>query len=141
MVKKKVFISFDYDNDKNYKFLLQAWDANPDFDFYFSDLSSTEIKTDDISRVKAALTTKINQATYTLVIIGKDANKRHKDYSAIGYKNWQNFEVAKSKANRNKIVGVKIDKSNESPEEILDCSAKWAMSFSKEAILKALKEA
>ncbi|CAC9487784.1 hypothetical protein, partial [uncultured Gammaproteobacteria bacterium] len=28
MAKKKVFVSFDWDNDKNYKFLLQAWDAN-----------------------------------------------------------------------------------------------------------------
>ncbi len=33
--KKKVFVSFDYDNDKQYKFLLQAWDANPNFNFVF----------------------------------------------------------------------------------------------------------
>jgi len=25
MAKKKVFISFDYENDKIYKFLLEAW--------------------------------------------------------------------------------------------------------------------
>jgi cytochrome oxidase Cu insertion factor (SCO1/SenC/PrrC family) len=42
MAKKKVFVSFDYDNDKRYKALLKAWDANPNFDFYFSDLSSDE---------------------------------------------------------------------------------------------------
>lgn len=141
MAKKKVFVSFDYDNDKHYKYLLQAWDANPDFEFCFSDLSSTEIKTDDISRVKAGLTAKINQATYTLVIVGKEANKRHKDSVQIGYKNWQNFEIAKSKANKNKLVGVKISSSYDSPEELLGCSAKWAMSFTQEAILKALKEA
>lgn len=141
MAKKKVFVSFDYDNDKIYKYLLEAWDANPDFDFYFSDLSSTEIKTDDISRVKAGLTTKINQATYTLVIIGKEANKRHKDSALIGYKNWQNFEIARSKSNNNKLVGVKIDSSYDSPEELLGCGAKWAMSFKQEAIIKALKEA
>ena len=141
MAKKKVFVSFDYDNDKHYKYLLQAWDANPDFDFCFSDLSSTEIKTDDISRVKAGLTTKINQATYTLVIVGKEANKKHKDSVQIGYKNWQNFEIAKSKANKNKLVGVKINALYDSPEELLGCGAKWAMSFTQEAILKALKEA
>lgn len=141
MAKKKVFVSFDYDNDKHYKRLLEAWDANPDFDFNFSDLSSTEIKTDDISRVKAGLTTKINQATYTLVIIGKEANKKHKDSASIGYKNWQNFEIARSKSNNNKLVGVKIDSSYESPEELLGCEAKWAMSFNQEAIIKALKEA
>ena len=37
MVKKKVFVSFDYDHDRNYKYLLQAWDANPEFDFVFKD--------------------------------------------------------------------------------------------------------
>lgn len=141
MAKKKVFVSFDYDNDKHYKRLLEAWDANPDFDFNFSDLSSTEIKTDDISRVKAGLTTKINQATYTLVIIGKEANKKHKDSASIGYKNWQNFEIARSKSNNNKLVGVKIDSLYDSPEELLGCGAKWAMSFKQEAIIKALKEA
>jgi cytochrome oxidase Cu insertion factor (SCO1/SenC/PrrC family) len=48
MAKKKVFVSFDYDNDKRYKALLKAWDANPNFDFYFSDLSSDEIKSSTI---------------------------------------------------------------------------------------------
>ena len=35
MAKKKVFVSFDFDHDKHYKYLLEAWDANPDFDFVF----------------------------------------------------------------------------------------------------------
>ena len=58
MAKKKVFVSFDYENDKHYKFLLEAWDANPDFDFYFSDLSSNEIQSWSIPTIKAALTRK-----------------------------------------------------------------------------------
>lgn len=67
MAKKKVFVSFDYDNDKNYKRMLQAWDANPNFDFFFSDLSSDEIKSQSVSVVKQVLSRKINDATYTLV--------------------------------------------------------------------------
>jgi hypothetical protein len=32
MAKKKVFVSFDYDNDKRYKALLKAWDhVAPEF--------------------------------------------------------------------------------------------------------------
>ena len=27
---RKVFVSFDYENDKHYKF-YEAWDTNPDF--------------------------------------------------------------------------------------------------------------
>ncbi len=136
---KKVFVSFDYENDKHYKFLLEAWNKNKDFDFSFRDFSSKEIKTEDISRVKAGLTTKINQATTTLVIIGKEANKLHTDYKEIGYRNWQNFEIARSKAANNSLVAVKIDKDYESPEEILSAGASWAMSFTEDAIIKALK--
>jgi len=141
MAKKKVFVSFDYENDKHYKFLLQAWDANPKFDFLFSDLSSNEINSWSVDRIKAALTRRINQATYTLVIVGKEANKRHKDWKEIGYRNWLNYEIAKSKENGNKLVAVKIDKSYESPKELLGAGASWAMSFSQVAIIKALDNA
>ena len=141
MAKKKVFVSFDYENDKHYKFLLEAWDANSEFDFYFSDLSSKEIQSWDIPTIKSALTTKINQANYTLVIIGKYANTQHKDYKEIGYKNWINFETAKSKSNKNKLVAIKIDKDYTSPDELLGAGAEWAMSFTRDAIIKALEAA
>lgn len=141
MSKKKVFVSFDYENDKHYKFLLQAWDANKNMDFEFSDFSSQEINSDNISVVKANLTKKINSADYTLVIIGKEANKQHEDHKEIGYKNWQNFEVAKSKENGNKLIGVKINNQNASPEELLNASATWASSFDQEKIIDALAKA
>ena len=141
MAKKKVFVSFDYDNDKHYKFLLEAWDANPDFDFKFSDLSSEEINSWDIPTVKGALTAKINAATYTLVIVGKEANKKHADSEEIGYKNWLNFEIAKSKANGNKLVGVKLSNTNTSPDELLNSGASWAMNFTRDTIIKALDDA
>ena len=141
MAKKKVFVSFDYENDKVYKFLLEAWDANKNMDFVFEDCSSDEINSDDISKVKENLTKRINKTTYTLVIIGKEANKKHDDSDEIGYINWINFEVNRSKSNKNKLVGVKIDKSYESPDELLNAGAKWAMSFTQDAIIKALNEA
>ena len=141
MAKKKVFVSFDYDNDKHYKALLKAWDANPDFDFYFSDLSSNEINSQSVAVVKQALSRKINEANYTLIIVGNEANKQHKDYSEIGYKNWLNYEVAKSKDHKNKLVGVKLSNTYTSPDELLGSGAKWAMSFNRDSIIKALNEA
>lgn len=141
MAKKKVFVSFDWDNDKHYKFLLQAWDANPDFEFSFSDYSSTEINSWDIPTVKSALTRKINTATHTLVLVGKEANKKHADSDDIGYKNWLNFEVAKSKASGNKLVAVKLSSTNTSPDELLNSGASWAMSFARDTVLKALNNA
>jgi hypothetical protein len=141
MAKKKVFVSFDYEKDKHYYFLMKAWDANSDFDFSFSDYSSKEIQSDSIPVIKTNLTKKINEATYTLVIVGTDANKRHKDSAEIGYKNWQNLEIAKSKLNHNKLVGVKIDSSYESPDEILNSGASWAFSFKQDSIIDALNKA
>ena len=38
--KKKVFVSFDYTNDKHYKYLLDAWDKNKNMDFVFGILNS-----------------------------------------------------------------------------------------------------
>ena len=141
MAKKKVFVSFDYDNDKHYKALLKAWDANPNFDFYFSDLSSTEINSWSVPVVKQVLSKKINEANYTVVLVGKEANKKHSDHKEIGYKNWLNYEVAKSKEHKNKVVAVKLSSTNTSPDELLGSGAKWAMSFKQESIIKALNEA
>ena len=141
MAKKKVFVSFDYEKDKHYKFLLQAWDANPEFDFYFSDLSADEIKSKSVPVVKQVLSTKINAANYTVVIVGAEANRQHSDHKEIGHKNWLNYEVSKSKEHKNKLVGIKTDKSYDSPSELLNSGAKWAMSFTQAAIIKALNEA
>ncbi len=141
MAKKIVFVSFDWDNDKRYKFMLGAWNANSDFEFSFNDRSSAEINSWDISTVKAALTRKINTATHTLVIVGKEANKKHTDSDKIGYKNWLNFEIAKSKDNGNKIVAVKLSSENESPEKLLDSGASLVIGFSEDKIIYALNDA
>lgn len=97
---KKVYVSLDYDNDKGHKFVLETWyDANLEFAFVFDDftLRNREINSTNVSRIKNALTNKINSATYTLVIIGKQANNLHKYHELIGFKNWMNFEVHQSK--------------------------------------------
>ena len=88
-MKKRVFISFDYDHDKNYRYLLTALAKNPRSDIEFDDLTPEEIQSYDIGRIKAVLTSKIKQATHTLVIIGKYANSYHPDRDEIGERNWQ----------------------------------------------------
>lgn len=140
-MSKKVFVSFDYENDKHYKFLLESWNENDQFDFSFADHSSQEIDSDEVARVRAALTRKINSADVTLIIVGEDANKTHPDSEEIGYKNWINFEVAKSIDAGNSLVAVKIDSSYKSPDELLGSSAYWAMSFTEENIINALDKA
>ncbi len=41
----------------------------------------------------------------------------------------------------NKLVGVKRDSNNASPEELLEAGASWAMSFTEDNILTALQDA
>lgn len=77
MAKKKVCASFDYENDRNYKNLLAAWNANSNFEISFNELTPTEINSNDYSRVKAVITQKISAATYLLVIVGEHANDEH----------------------------------------------------------------
>lgn len=141
MTKQKVCVSFDYDEDRSYYYMLEAWDKNENFEFSFSDCTPSEIQSESISRIKAVLTSKIDEATTMLVIIGRDANKRHTDSNKIGYKNWQNYEIAKAKELGKRLVAVKLDRENESPEELLGAGASWAMSFTEDAINAALREA
>jgi hypothetical protein len=70
MYKKKMFVSFDYDRDKLYKFLLKAWSVNPNFDLSFDDRSAQEIQTSSVSVTKQVLSRKINEATWSCPEIG-----------------------------------------------------------------------
>lgn len=139
MALKKVFISFDWHNDRDYRNLLSAFNANPANDIEFEDSTPGAIDTSDVGRVKAVLTTKIRAATHTLVLIGQEANTRHKDAAKIGTLNWQWWEIEKSKEEGKKFVAVKLASSNESPTPLMGAGAKWA-SFTVDSILKALRE-
>lgn len=138
---KKIFISFDYTKDHRYKDLLLAWDANKNFDFSFNNFTSNEIQSENVDRIKAALTAKINSADYTLVIVGVDCNKRHPNAMNIGCKNWQIFEIEQSKRAGNKIIAVKLNYYNDTPNELYNSDVSWAMSFTFEAIKKAIENA
>ncbi|MCL3781449.1 TIR domain-containing protein [Prolixibacteraceae bacterium JC049] len=132
MAKKRVFISYDYDNDKHYKNLLLAWDANKNFDFYISDYSAdVSINSTNAVAIKSTLSRYINQGTVFLVIVGKNTHKS----------DWVKWEINKAVGLGKKIVAVKTDRGNTSPSELMGVGASWAMSFTYDAISKAIKEA
>ena len=138
MAKKKIFISFDYDHDRNYRYLLKALAANPRSDIEFDDLTPEEIQTYNIGRIKAVLTRKIRESTHTLVIVGAHANSYHPDRAKIGERNWQWWEIKKSADEGNRFIAVKIKKSNESPTPLLGKKATWALSYTVASIVKAI---
>lgn len=130
--KKKIFISYDYTNDKHYKNLLLAWDANKLFDFSISDHSAdVSINSTDATAIKRTISRYINEATYFLVIVGE---KTHKSA-------WVKWEIEKAVELGKRIVAVKTDRENTSPDELLGVGASWAMSFTYQSIIDAIANA
>ena len=137
-MKKRVLVCFDFEKDRSYKYLMNAWNANDNFEFSFNDVTPDEIQSESISVIKANLTKKIMQADITLVLIGKDCNKIHPDYREIGYRNWQIFEIERSKYYGNKLIAVKLGLYNESPSELYGVGAYWVYSFNQDDIVNAI---
>ena len=127
--KKKVFISYDYDNDKHYKNLLLAWDAHTLFDFSINDHSAdVSVNSTNAQYIKSVISRYINDATYFLVIIGPNTYKS----------SWVRWEISKAVELNKRIVAVKTDRENRSPDELLGIGASWAMSFSYVSIVTAI---
>jgi len=141
VTKKRIFISFDYDHDRNYRYLLKALAANPRSDIEFDDLTPEEIQSYDIGRIKAVLTRKIRESTHTLVIVGEHANSYHPDRDEIGERNWQWWEINKGHEEGNGFIAVKIKKSNSTPDPLYGKNATWALSFTVDSIVAAIDKA
>lgn len=141
MAKKHVCISFDYQHDRDYRYLLNAFTQNPKSPIEFEDLTPDEIRTSDIGRVKAVLRAKIRRSTHVLVLVGKYATTRHKDSQEIGSLNWQWWEIKTAKEEGKKLIAVKIEKSNSTPDPLLNAGATWALSFNVPAIEQAVNDA
>lgn len=132
MAKKKVFISYDYDNDRHYKNLLLAWDGNSQFDFALSDHSAdVSIKSTRAITIKSVLSRKIDECPRFLVIVGKDTYKS----------NWVKWEIEKAHLLGKKIIAVKTDRSNTTPPELYGIGVSWAMSFTYLSISNAINNA
>ena len=130
---KKVFVSYDHSEDVHYKELLRAWDANTSFDFEFDQRSpNVPIDSNDASVIQAALTKKMKESDYILVIIGK------KSYSS----KWIRWEINRAKQAdlKLKFTAVKIDYTNQKPDSLPNSTA-IANGFTLEGIVNVLNQA
>lgn len=127
--KKQVFVSYHYDNDKQYKNLMLAWDTNAKIDFQIQDKSPTEaINSKKAAVIKAVLTRKINEGSCLIVLIGKDTKKC----------DWVKWEIEKAKELNKKIIAVKLHPKNVSPSVLYRCGTIWVHAFRFEGIKLAL---
>ncbi|WP_207434914.1 TIR domain-containing protein [Sabulibacter ruber] len=131
---KKVFISYDHSEDKIYKELLRAWDANSAFSFEFDQRSpNIAINSTDSARIKQSLTRMMMDAEYLFVIIGR------KSWQS----NWMNWEIERAKQSdiKLKLAAVKIDYYNTTPSGLLNTGTSFATSFTQDKIITALNNA
>ena len=132
MAKKKVFISYDYDNDKNYKNLLLAWDANSEFDFSLYDQSvDVSVNSNDAAPIRRVISARINNSNIFLCIVGVYTHTS----------GWVNWEIRKAIELNKKIVAVKINSTNNSPTALAGNTNAWAMSFTFDSIKNAIDRA
>ncbi len=132
MATKRIFISFDYDNDRHYKTLLLAWDKNKEFDFEVYDGSLKDaIDSTNAPYIKSKIKPLIEKATHLLCIVGeKCANNK-----------WIEWEVQTAVNLKKKLIAVKVEKACSSPAVLLNNGAKWALSFNFDAIKTAVDSA
>src|SRR5947208_16536629 len=98
MAKKRIFISYDYENDAKYKNMLLAWDKNKEFDFEFYDGSLKEpINSTDAAYIKGKIKPLIEKASHLLCIVG----------TACGNNKWIAWEVETAAELKKKLIAVK----------------------------------
>lgn len=128
--KKKIFISYYHDADRNYKRLLTAWSANDKFELEFEDVSTdVSIRSDNEVYIKRVIADKIEHCDVFIVLVGKKSHRR----------DWINWEITKAKEYGKKIVAIKEKRSHASPKELLSAGAEWVYGFEENKIRAAIE--
>jgi hypothetical protein len=129
MATNKVFIGYDYDNDKAVKDRLLGWDANKEFDFSSYDRSfDVAVDSPGAAAIKQDLAARIGDASYFLYIVGKESYRS----------GWVAWEVRKAVELKKKLVAVKTDSINNSPTSLQGVGASWTTMFDFDSIKKAI---
>lgn len=131
---KKVYVSLDIKNDVNYKHMLSAWNHSNGLEFV-----SRYNDGGDVSSQKTLIMSLLKSANIVLTIIGSKSDSLHVKSKDIGYRNWQNFEIAKAREYKKKIVAVFIDTSFSTPVELLGAGYIKVNKFDHDSILRAIK--
>ena len=129
MAKNKVFIGYDYDNDKAAKDRLLEWDVNEEYDFSSYDRSfDVAVDSTEAAVVKQGLAARIGDSSLFLCIVGKET------YLSA----WMAWEIRKAVELKKKLVAAKTDSTNNSPTAMQGVGASWSTMFNFDSIKKAM---
>lgn len=96
--KKRIFISFVYNDDKNYFNLLHAWSENEGFDLeFYSESVRDAFDSENADYIKRQIREKIKRASVTLCLCSEDTHTSR----------WVNWEIKESIESGNNLIAVK----------------------------------
>ena len=129
MARNKVFVGYDYDNDKADRDRLLKWDVNKEFDFSSYDQSfGVAVDSPGAAAIKQDLAARIGDASCFLYIVGKESYRS----------GWVAWEVRKAVELKKKLVAVKTDSINNSPTSLQGVGASWSTMFNFDSVKKAM---
>lgn len=128
----KIFVTYDYDNDRHYKNLLVAWAKNSSFDISFHDKSvDVSVQSDDIGAIRRVVSQRIRESSAVLCIVGEETWKS----------DWVRWEVEKARELDKPLIAIKTGKFNKKPRSLAGGNASWALAFRFDSIKKAIDKA
>lgn len=96
--RKRIFISFVYDDDSDYFNLLEAWSKNEKIDLEFYNESVTEaFDSENSDYIKRKIKEKIQRASITLCLVSENTHNSK----------WVNWEIQESIDHENNLIAVK----------------------------------
>lgn len=134
MAKERVFVSYDHSEDARYKRMLEAWNANPNFDFEFDSRGpDVAIDSEDAAVIKSTLARQMKTASHLLVLVGEKTSASK----------WVNWEIARAKQAdvKLRLAAVKLARGSMTPAGLLGVGTSWATSFERDRIVEALAAA
>jgi hypothetical protein len=129
MTKSKVFIGYDYDNDRAAKDRLLGWDTNQEFDFSSYDRSfDVAVDSQAAVAIQQDLAARIGGSSHFLCIVGKETY----------HSGWVAWEIRKAVELKKKLVAAKTDSTNNSPAAMQGAGASWSTMFDFDSIKMAM---
>jgi hypothetical protein len=130
---KRVFLSYDYEHDGNYRDILVTWSKHPDLaHFSINDQpANVPVDSEEAEPLKRTIAAKIKAATAFLCIVGAKTGKN----------GWVEWEIKKADELGKRMIAVRINRDCTVPEALSEIGATCALSFTFEGIRRAIDEA
>lgn len=129
MATHEVFISYDYNSDKEDKDRLLGWNGEHELELTsYDNALDVELDSHEAAAVKQEIADRIGHASHFLCIVGKETYRT----------GWAKWKIQKALELDKKLIAVKLDSLNNSPASLQRRDVSWCMKFNLASIKKAI---